>query len=161
VAGPDWNGETPAGIGKVFRSSTPFGLTIFRTQLFNSEDLPNVLKVQSGYKTEPLSAFLNQPAPAAAPAIDFVPANTDGIYGNDAIEATYPMTRVDVDGDTLDALLHCGQQYAQSGLRRLADAQSRPAFQHMPPEFPASGQGISLRISDTLKPRGKTKKPQI
>ena len=25
-----------------------------------------------------------------------------GVYGNDSIEATYPMTRVDADGDTLD-----------------------------------------------------------
>ncbi len=82
VAGPDWKGEPPAGIGKVFRSTTPFGLTIFRTQLFNSDDLPNVLKVQSGYKAQPLSAFLNQPAPAAAPTPDFVPATTKGIKEN-------------------------------------------------------------------------------
>jgi len=82
VAGPDWKGETPAGIGAVFRSTTPFGLTIFRTQLFNSDDLPNVLNVQSGYKVQPLSAFLNQPAPAAAPKIDFVPATTKGIKEN-------------------------------------------------------------------------------
>jgi len=82
VAGPDWKGETPAGIRKVFRSTTPFGLTIFRTQLFNSDDLPNVLKVQSGYKVQPLSAFLNQPAPAAAPTPDFVPATTKGIKEN-------------------------------------------------------------------------------
>jgi hypothetical protein len=82
VAGPDWKGETPAGIRKVFRSTTPFGLTIFRTQLFNSDDLPNVLKVQAGYKAQPLSAFLNQPAPAAAPTPDFVPATTEGIRKN-------------------------------------------------------------------------------
>ena len=29
-------------------------------------------KVQAGYKVQPLSAFLGQPAPAAAPAIDFI-----------------------------------------------------------------------------------------
>ena len=29
-----------------------------------------------------------------------------GIYGNDAVEATYPMTRVDADGDTLDGSKH-------------------------------------------------------
>ena len=29
-------------------------------------------KIQAGYKAEPLSAFLGQPAPAAAPAIDFI-----------------------------------------------------------------------------------------
>ena len=37
------------------------------------EDLDNVKrKSSSGYKAEPLSAFLGQPAPKAAPAIDFI-----------------------------------------------------------------------------------------
>ena len=82
VAGPDWKGETPAGIRKVFRSTTPFALTIFRTQLFNAADMPNVVKVQAGYGAEPLSAFLKQPAPPAAPKIDFLPATTAGIKSN-------------------------------------------------------------------------------
>ena len=82
VAGPDWQGETPPGINKVFRSTTPFSLTIFRTQLFNAADMPNVVKVQAGYKAQPLSSFLKQPAPPAAPAINFVPANTAGIKAN-------------------------------------------------------------------------------
>jgi len=210
VVGPDWNGEKPAGIKDVFTSTTPFSLAIFRTQLFNAEDMPNVVKVQAGYEAQPLSAFLSQPAPAAAPMIDFLPATTKGIkdnfyayldaalelvpitdetkelrgrlasigigpgkafdfkelslehkaavllamkagddkidkflsteqktvngwkigsmfgdrqfidgnwlmraaaakagiYGNDAVEATYPMTRVDADGDTLDGSKH-------------------------------------------------------
>jgi hypothetical protein len=82
VAGPDWQGEKPAGIRQVFRSTTPFALTIFRTQLFNADDMPNVEKVQAGYKAQPLSAFLNQPAPPAAPKIDFLPATTAGIKAN-------------------------------------------------------------------------------
>ena len=82
VVGPDWKGETPAGIRQVFQSTTPFGLTIFRTQLFNADDMPNVVKVQAGYKAQPLSAFLKQPAPPAAPAIDFLPATTAGIKAN-------------------------------------------------------------------------------
>jgi hypothetical protein len=71
VVGPDWKGETPVGIKKVFRSSTQFSLAIYRTQLFGAEDMPNVVKVQSGYKVQLLSAFLKQPAPPAAPAINF------------------------------------------------------------------------------------------
>ena len=82
VAGPDWKGETPPGIKKVFQSTTPFALTIFRTQLFNAGDMPNVAKVQAGYKAEPLSAFLKQPAPPAAPKIEFRPATTAGIKAN-------------------------------------------------------------------------------
>jgi hypothetical protein len=71
VVGPDWKGETPAGIKKVFRSGTQFSLAAYRTQLFDPEDMPNVVKVQSGYNVQPLSAFLKQPAPPAAPAINF------------------------------------------------------------------------------------------
>ena len=72
IAGPGWKGETPKGVKKVIRSETEFVLRVYRTQLFNPDDLDNVKKVQAGYKAEPLSAFLGQPAPAAAPAIDFI-----------------------------------------------------------------------------------------
>lgn len=82
VVGPGWKGETPPGIKKVFTSTTPFGLTVYRTQLFNPSDMPNVEKVQAGYKVQPLSAFLKQPAPPAAPKIDFLPATSAGIKGN-------------------------------------------------------------------------------
>ncbi len=71
VAGPDWKGEAPPGIKKTFRSGTQFSLAAYRTQLFNAEDMPNVVKVQAGYKVQPLSAYLHQPAPSAAPAINF------------------------------------------------------------------------------------------
>ena len=47
VVGPDWKGDKPAGIREVFQSTTPFSLTIFRTQLFNPDDMPNVVKVQA------------------------------------------------------------------------------------------------------------------
>jgi hypothetical protein len=71
VAGPDWKGETPAGIKKVFRSTTQFALAGYRTQLFNPGDMPNVIKVQDGYKAQPLSAYLKRAAPPAPPAINF------------------------------------------------------------------------------------------
>jgi hypothetical protein len=82
IVGPDWKAATPAGIKKVFTSTTPFALILIRTQLFNPADMPNVEKVQAGYKAQPLSAFLKQPAPPAAPKIDFVPASTAGIKTN-------------------------------------------------------------------------------
>ncbi|MGH7131358.1 MAG: DUF1254 domain-containing protein [Phycisphaerales bacterium] len=71
VAGPDWKGPVPPGVKKVFQSGTQFSLVLFRTQLFTPEDLPNVVKIQEGYKVQPLSAYLKQPAPAAPPAVDF------------------------------------------------------------------------------------------
>src|SRR5215813_11945215 len=69
IVGPNWQGEAPPGIKKVFHATTDFGLTIFRTQLFNAADMPNVVKVQSGYKAQPLSAYLKQASPTPAPDI--------------------------------------------------------------------------------------------
>jgi hypothetical protein len=82
VAGPDWKGEAPAGIKKVFRSSTQFSLAAYRTQLFNPEDMPNVVKIQSGYKAQPLSKYLNQPEPPAAPVINFPKINKELVKTN-------------------------------------------------------------------------------
>ncbi len=77
VVGPDWKGETPAGIKQVFQSTTQLSLAAYRTQLFNPADMPNVVKVQAGYKVQPLSAYLKQPAPPAAPAINFPKVNNE------------------------------------------------------------------------------------
>ena len=71
VTGPDWQGDKPANIKAAISSETQFSLAVFRTQLFNAADMPNVKKVQAGYRVLPLSAFLKKPAPAAAPAIDW------------------------------------------------------------------------------------------
>src|SRR5271157_2765592 len=77
IAGPDWKGDAPAGIKKVFHSGSQFSLAGFRTQLLGPKDMPNVVKVQSGYKLQTLSQFLKQPPPPAAPAIDFPPFTKD------------------------------------------------------------------------------------
>ncbi len=71
VVGPDWKGETPPGINQVFHSSTQFSIAIFRTQLFSPADIVNVKKVQAGYLGQPLSSFLHQPPPPAAPGVVF------------------------------------------------------------------------------------------
>src|SRR3954452_5504530 len=42
VVGPDWKGAPPPGIKKVFRSGTQLSLAIYRTQLFNPDDLDDV-----------------------------------------------------------------------------------------------------------------------
>jgi hypothetical protein len=72
VAGPNWKGETPKGVKKVFRSETEFVFAVYRTQLFKPDDLDNVKKVQAGYKAQTLSGFLGQPGPASAPVITFL-----------------------------------------------------------------------------------------
>ena len=52
IAGPKWKGEDPKGVTKVIRSETEFVNVIGRTQLFNSDDLENVKKIQAGYKLQ-------------------------------------------------------------------------------------------------------------
>ena len=72
MAGPDWDGTVPDGITKVLRSETQVVLGIYRTQLFDADDLENVKKIQAGYKVQPLSAFTGQAAPPAQAPIDFM-----------------------------------------------------------------------------------------
>jgi hypothetical protein len=85
VAGPRWQGEKPPGIAKAFRSETEFSFIIFRTQLFNPGDMDNVKKVQAGYTVQPLSVFLKQPTPPAAPPIDF-----PKFVGDDPFKTEFP-----------------------------------------------------------------------
>jgi hypothetical protein len=73
IAGPRWKGTVPSGINKVLRPETEFINVVGRTQLFNPTDLDHVKNIQSGYKAQPLSAFLGQPAPPAVPAIRWIP----------------------------------------------------------------------------------------
>jgi hypothetical protein len=77
VAGPDWKGETPPGVKRVYRSTTQFAMAVFRTQLFSPSDMKHVEKAQAGYKVQPLSAYLKQPAPPAAPAVNFPKIDKD------------------------------------------------------------------------------------
>lgn len=72
LAGPLWQGQTPAGVKAVIRSETNLGWVQYRTQLFDAADIAAVKQVQAGYKVQPLSAFLGKPAPAPAPRLDFI-----------------------------------------------------------------------------------------
>jgi len=82
VAGPDWKGEKPARVRRVFRSSTHFSLAVYRTQLMRPDDMANVQKVQAGYTVQTLSTYLKQPAPAAAAAVDFPKIDQELVKSN-------------------------------------------------------------------------------
>ncbi|MEO3472189.1 DUF1254 domain-containing protein [Roseomonas sp. CAU 1739] len=77
IAPPGWQGEAPAGVTKIIRSTTHFALALFRTQLFTADDMPSVTAIQRGFKAQPLSAFLNRAAPAPAPAISWPRVDAD------------------------------------------------------------------------------------
>ena len=72
VVGPNWKGQPPSGMKKVFRSETQFLMPIYRVQLFDPSDIDNVKKVQAGFKVQTLSDFLGQPSPSSAPTIEFI-----------------------------------------------------------------------------------------
>ncbi len=72
IAGPGWKSEIPDGIEKLIQSETEWVLAVYRTQLFNPDDLDKVKQIQSEYKLQPLSSFLDLPAPEAAPDIQFI-----------------------------------------------------------------------------------------
>ena len=71
LTGPDWKGKVPKGIKEVISCETEFLFGVFRTQLFNPDDLKNVKAIQKAYRLEPLSAYLGSKAPASPTATDF------------------------------------------------------------------------------------------
>lgn len=71
IAGPDWDGEAPAGIDEVLRSETWIVKLVARILLENADDYPNIHALQDQYRLQPLSAWLGKPAPPAAPALEF------------------------------------------------------------------------------------------
>ena len=66
-----WKGEKPEGVDRVIYGETTILGTLTRTAVFGPDDLPNTQKIQQGYKLMPLSAYLKQPAPLAAPEPDW------------------------------------------------------------------------------------------
>jgi hypothetical protein len=80
LTGPGWTGETPAGIDKVIAIETDLLLALYRTQLFNAEDLDNVVAIQQAYTAQPLSAFLGEEPPEPPAPIEFIdPLSPDEI----------------------------------------------------------------------------------
>jgi hypothetical protein len=78
IAGPGWDGPQPDGVRAVISCETQIAYALFRTQLYNPDDLDNVKKVQAGYRVQTLSQFLGTPAPDAAPAIEW-PKPSEGM----------------------------------------------------------------------------------
>ena len=67
LTGPRWNGDRPGGVSEIIRCETDYAFILYRTQLFNPDDIVNVKKIQAGYIVQPLSQYLGKPAPTAQP----------------------------------------------------------------------------------------------
>lgn len=71
IVGPNWRGQKPQDVNKLFRAETELVIALYRTQLFHPADIDNVKKIQAGYLARPLSAFLGHPPPQPLPPIPF------------------------------------------------------------------------------------------
>ncbi|AVE03960.1 cell envelope protein [Pseudomonas palleroniana] len=71
IAGPDWKGQQPVDIDRVIYSESNIAYALYRTQLFDEKDLAKVKQIQSGYKVQPLSSYVKQPAPAKVAKIEW------------------------------------------------------------------------------------------
>ena len=71
LAPTSWKGEVPQGINRVIRGETTILGTLTRTAVFGTKDIPNMEKIQQGYRLMPLSTYLKQPAPVATPMPDW------------------------------------------------------------------------------------------
>ncbi|SEM45647.1 Uncharacterized conserved protein [Pseudomonas sp. ok272] len=72
IVGPDWKGQQPVNIDRVIRSESNIAYALYRTQLFDEKDLEKIKRIQHGYKVQPLSEYLKQPAAATATKIDWL-----------------------------------------------------------------------------------------
>ena len=125
IAGPDYNGEVPQGISRVIKGESEFLGTLTRTQLLGTDNGPDrVREIQQQYRLQPLSAYLEQPAPAAAPAVQW-PVWTEGDETTskywDYVSLLLPFTTDNPDDkamyDNLAALgIKRGEPFTQDGL---------------------------------------------
>lgn len=80
VAGPNWQGETPAGIDGVIHVETQFAMTCTRTEL-TADGTEGLARVQESYRVQPLSEFLGEDAPEAAPTVTWPAWDEDAAAG--------------------------------------------------------------------------------
>ncbi len=85
ISGPGSKVNAPVGVDQTIKSSTDFVISVMRTQIFNPDDLKNVVEVQKGYMVKTLSDFTGTEAPAAAEKINFPVWDEKSATGDDFI----------------------------------------------------------------------------
>ena len=76
VAGPGWTGDTPEGVEQGLHLGDRIRARHLSDPALRRADIDNVKAIQAKYEAKPLSAFLGEPAPAPAPAIDWPAIDT-------------------------------------------------------------------------------------
>jgi len=78
-AGPNWDGEVPESITKVYRSESKFIGTLTRTGTDGSEDTQNVRAMQQKYVLQPLSEFVGGRPSSPAPKVKWPSWNEERV----------------------------------------------------------------------------------
>ena len=72
LVGPNWKEEVVDGIDQVIKSETEIGVIVYRTQLFNPEDIDKVKAIQANYKVQTLSEYLGKTALASSSTVEWM-----------------------------------------------------------------------------------------
>ncbi|WP_339544493.1 DUF1254 domain-containing protein [Pseudomonas sp. RA_35y_Pfl2_P32] len=80
IAGPDWQGQVPAGFDGVIRSPSRLVFLLGRTEVKGPADQAQAAQVMQGYRLQPLSKVLGSNAPEALPALQ-LPVYEDSKQG--------------------------------------------------------------------------------
>jgi hypothetical protein len=73
LASPNWKGDVPHGVSRVIQGDSDLLGSLTRTQLLEPNDLTNVQHIQQEYELHPLSVYVDEPAPAPPPAVQWKP----------------------------------------------------------------------------------------
>jgi len=130
IAGPDWRGETPAGVDEVLRSEGWIVKAFARILLEGPGDEAAIHALQDRYQLCPLSVFLNRPAPTPVAAPAWPVPDPAGMWGKGMFEMARPdfigyfnflLTLVEIHPDEY-ALF---ERFARIGIRRGAAFDAR------------------------------------
>jgi hypothetical protein len=105
LASSAWQGEVPSAINRVIRGETTILGTLTRTAVFSPKDLSNMKAIQNGYKLMPLSAYLKQAAPAAAPKVEWPVWKEDYLTGPECFTLTNFLMQFVVPNELDDAMI--------------------------------------------------------
>ena len=106
IAGPSWKGETPKGVKKVFRCETEFSLVLYAINWGMKSGLEKIKekaatlsKKENGWQK--VSAFGDRSFYKGDWTLRAAAAMA-GIFGNDPVEALYPLLVTDSEGNKPD-----------------------------------------------------------
>ena len=113
IAGPNWIGEKPERVNKVFVSESQFVLLLGRTLVKNEEDVPIVRDIQKSYQLILLHQFLGTRRPPILLTPDFVPVDKKKLTDLEYFQyANYIMKFIAIHPDEV----HLFEQFSRIGI---------------------------------------------